>query len=48
MDDEVDELYRQLRAQIHSDMVGEQQHVVADSWLLLAIHPHRTHLRITR
>lgn len=38
MDDEVDELFRQLRAQIHQDMVSEPQHVVADSWLLLAIH----------
>lgn len=38
MDDQVDELYRELRAQIHSDMVAEPQHVVADSWLLLAIH----------
>lgn len=38
MDDEVDELFRQLRAQIHKDMLAEPQHVVADSWLLLAIH----------
>jgi len=38
MDDQVDDLYRQLRAQIHSDMVDQPVHVVADSWLLLAIH----------
>lgn len=38
MDDEVDELFRQLREQIHRDMVAEPEHVVADSWLLLAIH----------
>lgn len=38
MDDQVDSLYRELRAQIHSDMVAEPEHVVADSWLLLAIH----------
>jgi phosphate transport system protein len=38
MDDQVDDLYRELRAQIHADMVAESEHVVADSWLLLAIH----------
>lgn len=38
MDDEVDDLFRQLRAQIHKDMVDSPEHVVADSWLLLAIH----------
>jgi phosphate transport system protein len=38
MDDEVDDLFRQLRAQIHKDMVAAPEHVVADSWLLLAIH----------
>ena len=38
MDDQVDELFRQLRAQIHNDMVSSPEHVVADSWLLLAIH----------
>lgn len=38
MDDQVDELYRQLRQQVHSDMVAYPEHVVADSWLLLAIH----------
>ena len=38
MDDEVDDLFRQLRAQIHKDMLAAPEHVVADSWLLLAIH----------
>ncbi len=38
MDDEVDDLFRQLRAQIHKDMLTAPEHVVADSWLLLAIH----------
>jgi phosphate transport system protein len=38
MDDEVDDLFRQLRSQIHADMVKAPDHVVGDSWLLLAIH----------
>lgn len=38
MDDEVDDLYRELRSQIHSDMQRQPEHVVADTWLLLAIH----------
>ena len=38
MDDQVDDLYRELRSQIHSDMVSMPEHVVADTWLLLAIH----------
>lgn len=37
-DDEVDELYRQLRGQIHESMRRQPELVVADSWLLLAIH----------
>jgi len=38
MDDDVDDQFRLLRSQIHKDMLNEPQHVVADSWLLLAIH----------
>jgi phosphate transport system protein len=37
-DDEVDELYRQLRGQIHDSMRTQPHLVVADSWLMLAIH----------
>jgi phosphate transport system protein len=37
-DDEVDEMYRELRAQIHADMRANPESVVADGWLLLAIH----------
>jgi phosphate transport system protein len=37
-DDEVDELYRQLRAQIHDNMRTHPENVVTDSWLMLAIH----------
>lgn len=37
-DDEVDDLYRQLRGQIHEVMRTEPDQVVSASWLLLAIH----------
>lgn len=37
-DDEVDDLYRELRAQIHEHMRTTPDDVVASSWLLLAIH----------
>jgi phosphate transport system protein len=37
-DDEVDDLYRQLRGQIHESMRSQPDLVVSDSWLLLAIH----------
>lgn len=37
-DEEVDELYRTLREQIFEDMRRQPDQVVADSWLLLAIH----------
>lgn len=37
-DDEVDELYRTIRGQIHQYMVEHPEQVVAASWLLLAIH----------
>ncbi len=37
-DDEVDTMYRELRGQIHDHMRAFPDHVVADSWLLLAIH----------
>lgn len=37
-DDEVDELYRELRGQLHTDMRQNPDCVVTDSWLLLAIH----------
>jgi phosphate transport system protein len=37
-DDEVDELYRQLRAQIHDYMQQQPGQVVSASWLLLVIH----------
>lgn len=38
MDDEVDSLYRELRGQLHTNMRGNPDMVVSDSWLLLAIH----------
>jgi len=38
MDDEVDDLYRSLREHIFSIMRSHPEHVVSDSWLLLAIH----------
>lgn len=38
MDDDVDQLYRELREQIHDDMRTHPHQVVSDSWLLLAIH----------
>jgi phosphate transport system protein len=37
-DDVVDQLYRDLRDQIHAHMREEPDAVVSDSWLLLAIH----------
>lgn len=37
-DDEVDNLYRELRGQIHDHMKDYPDEVVASSWLLLAIH----------
>lgn len=37
-DDEVDELYRQLRGQLHERMRSHPDDVVVSSWLLLAIH----------
>lgn len=37
-DDEVDELYRQLRGQIHERMRSHPDDVVTASWLMLAIH----------
>lgn len=37
-DDDVDELYRHLRGQIHDRMKHHPDDVVVSSWLLLAIH----------
>lgn len=37
-DDEVDNLYRELRGQIHEHMRANPDEVVSASWLLLAIH----------
>lgn len=37
-DDEVDNLYRDLRGQIHDRMRTDPDEVVAASWLLIAIH----------
>jgi len=37
-DEEVDSLYRELRTQIFENMHSSPEHVVADGWLLLAIH----------
>lgn len=37
-DDEVDDLYRDLRGQIFESMRNQPADVVTDSWLLLAIH----------
>lgn len=37
-DDEVDDLYRSLRGQIHDRMRNSPEDVVAASWLLLALH----------
>src|SRR5579871_4562620 len=37
-DDEVDNLYRDLRGQLHANMKANPDMVVTDSWLLLAIH----------
>lgn len=37
-DDEVDDLYRQIRTQLHDRMRSHPDDVVVSSWLLLAIH----------
>jgi len=37
-DEEVDALYRELRSQIFENMRSSPDQVVADGWLLLAIH----------
>lgn len=37
-DDEVDDLYRQLREQVHAHMRSHPDEVVSASWMLLAIH----------
>lgn len=37
-DDRVDQLYRELRDQIHGHMRSSPEAVVSDSWLLLAVH----------
>jgi phosphate transport system protein len=37
-DEEVDSLYRELRTQIFDNMRSDPDQVVADGWLLLAIH----------
>jgi phosphate transport system protein len=37
-DDQVDALYRELRGQIHETLRRDPEHVVASSWMLLAIH----------
>jgi phosphate transport system protein len=37
-DDEADDLYRELRTQIHDHMKTHPEDVVSASWLLLAIH----------
>ncbi len=37
-DDEVDNLYRDIRGQIHDRMRTDPEEVVAASWLLIAIH----------
>lgn len=37
-EDEIDELYRELRGQIHDHMSSNPEQVIAASWLLLAIH----------
>ncbi len=37
-DDEVDDLYRDLRGQLFDSMRSDPDNVVVDSWLLLAIH----------
>jgi phosphate transport system protein len=37
-DDEVDDLYRELRGQLFDSMRSDPDNVVVDSWLLLAIH----------
>lgn len=38
MEDEVDELYREIRGQLHEHMRHHPEDVVAASWLLLALH----------
>lgn len=37
-DDRVDEMYREIRSQIHDQMRNNPNEVVAASWLLIAIH----------
>ncbi len=37
-DDEVDDVYRDLREQIHAHMKAQPDAVISDSWVLLAIH----------
>jgi len=37
-EDEIDDLYRELRRQIHGNMQSDPTQVVAASWVLLAIH----------
>jgi len=37
-EDEIDELYRELRRQLHGNMQSDPSQVVAASWVLLAIH----------
>jgi phosphate transport system protein len=37
-DEEVDDLYRDLRTQLFNDMRSHPENVVVDGWLLLAIH----------
>lgn len=38
LEDEVDGLYRELRSQVHEYMKANGDHVVAASWMLLAVH----------
>lgn len=37
-DDKVDQLYRELRGQVHDRMKSDPENVVSASWMLLAIH----------
>jgi phosphate transport system protein len=38
LEDEVDALYREYRAQIFADMISEGANVVCSGWLLMAVH----------
>jgi len=38
LEDDVDAMYRELRTQLFDDMRKDSRNVVADGWLLLAIH----------